>query len=280
MAKEVGCGTDVEGEVGITAGYGDFTLRVVQGQRPQVVGCTVVGPDDDVLQRRIDGQHTVVLSEVLLRREVGRHLERLVGQLQHRHAVERIDTHLVSVVSGQQVPALVKQLQGVGADGALIALGRELPVADAQTAVRPDGTDNGVEILQACRHALQHHTLVDGGTFTQHAVHGERREEPTSDAVVVEHLGVGNVVAVRLWLTVDDDAKHVENGVAMPVERRALQLVAAIHAVLLPLPVQFLEGQLAVCPQRIDNPSILVKYLCWFHVFLVMYTAEPTLLCS
>ncbi len=98
-------------------------------------------------------------------------------------------------------------------------------------------------------------------------MHGERRKKPLADAAVVEqHLRIADVVLIRLQLAVDDDAEHVENGVAMAVERRALQRIAVGHTVVLPLLVQLLEGQFAIGPERVDDPDVLVEYLSRFHV--------------
>ena len=128
-----------------------------------------------------------------------------------------------------------------------------------------DGTDDGVEILFASRCILQHQTFLHGSAVCQYAMHGERGEEPALDAVVTEHLLVADEVLIRLWLAVNDDAKHVEDGIAMAVERRAIEWIAVSHAVVLPLLVQFFEGQFAIGPERIDDPDVLVKYLSWFH---------------
>ena len=84
-------------------------------------------------------------------------------------------------------------------------------------------------------------------------------EEPLADAVVAEHLLVADEVLVGLLVAVDDDAEHVLNGVAMAVERRALQRVAVGHAIDDPFLVQFFEGQSAIGPERVDDPDVLVK---------------------
>ena len=51
----------------------------------------------------------------------------------------------------------------------------------------------------------------------------------------------------------------------MTIERGALQRIAVGHAVVLPLLVQFFEGQFAIGLERVDDPDVLVKYLSWFH---------------
>ena len=60
LAEEIGCGTDVEGEVGITLRAGDLALGMVQGQRAQVVGRPVVSPDDDMGHRCLVCQHAEI----------------------------------------------------------------------------------------------------------------------------------------------------------------------------------------------------------------------------
>ena len=91
---------------------------------------------------------------------------------------------------------------------------------------------------------------------------GERGENPSCDAVVAEHLRIADVVLVGLWFALDDDAEHVEDGVAMAVERRSWQRVTVGHAVVLPLLAEFLEGQPFIRPERIDDPDVLAEVHC------------------
>ena len=107
---------------------------------------------------------------------------------------------------------------------------------------------------------MSHRCLV-----CQHAMHSEGGEEPTLDAVVAEHLLITDVVLIRLGFAMNGNAEHVMDGIAMAVERRTLQWFAVGHAVVLPLLLQFLEGQFMIGPERIDDPDVLVKYLSWFH---------------
>ena len=50
-------------------------------------------------------------------------------------------------------------------------------------------------------------------------MHGERREEPALDAVIAEYLLVADLVLIRPGLAVDNDTKHVEDGIAVAGER-------------------------------------------------------------
>ena len=83
---------------------------------------------------------------------------------------------------------------------------------------------------------------------------GERGENPSCDAVVAEHLCVADEILISSWLAVDDNAEHVEDGVAMAVERRSRQRVSVGHTVFPPLLAEFLEGQPFIRPERIDDP--------------------------
>ena len=96
-------------------------------------------------------------------------------------------------------------------------------------------------------------------------MNGKRGEEPTLDAVVAECLLITDIILIGTWFAVDDNARHILNGIAMAVERRAMQRIAVGHCVIYPLLVQFFEGQFAVGPERIDDPDVLAKYLSWFH---------------
>ena len=96
-------------------------------------------------------------------------------------------------------------------------------------------------------------------------MNGERGEDPALNTVIIQHLQVADVVLVGLWFALDDDAEHIKDGIAMAVERRALQRIAIGHTVVLPLLIQLLERQSLIGPELIDDPDILVKYLSWFH---------------
>ena len=68
-------------------------------------------------------------------------------------------------------------------------------------------------VSEAClRHA------VEG--IDAHLVIGEACQEvPALYRPVVEHIGIADVVAIGLLVAVDDDTKHIEDGVAMAIER-------------------------------------------------------------
>ena len=175
LAEEVVGGTDVEREVDIVGRRPQLALRVVQGQRAQVEERGAAGTDDDMGYRRRVGQHAEILSEIVLRREVGRYRERLVRQLQRQHTVEGIGAHLVVGSAGQHIPAPVIQLQGIGAHRLLISIGAELLVSHQQPAVGLDGGDDHRQQMPAGRHRLQHQAVLHRGAVGQQAVDGERR---------------------------------------------------------------------------------------------------------
>ena len=88
LAEEIGCRTDVEGEVGIRVGRCNLALRAVQRQGAQVVGRPTIGTDDDMRHRCLVCQHPEILGEISLRREVVGHLEGLVGKRDGCHPVQ------------------------------------------------------------------------------------------------------------------------------------------------------------------------------------------------
>ena len=227
LIQEIGGGTDVEREIGVgrggRIGMGNFAgfelaLGMVEGQGAQVVGRPVVGADHYMRQRRFVRQYTIVFRKIALRRKIGRYFKGLVRQFSLRHAVEGVDAHLVVLRPRQQIPSPLRQLEGIRTNGFLVALGLKFLVTHAQTVVGLDGTNDGVEVFLTLRHAFQDKAFLDGGTVGQHAVDSKRREEPPLDAVVAEYFFITDVVLIRLEIAVDDDAEHVENGVAMAVE--------------------------------------------------------------
>ena len=116
------------------------------------------------------GQHTVVLAEELLGREIGGHHERLVGHLHRQHAVQRVSSHVVAR-EHQQIPAAPRQLQHVGLYRLFAHLAAKALVAHVHAAVQPDGLDNHWQVLLALRHVLQHDALLHRLAVGQRHVH-------------------------------------------------------------------------------------------------------------
>ena len=80
----------------------------------------------------------------------------------------------------------------------------------------------------------------------QHIVYREGREHPVLYGVFVEGFGIADMVAVAVLLVaIDDDAKHVEDGIAVAVEGAARHGQAAAHLSGDPLVVEGTEGDLA-----------------------------------
>ena len=172
----------------------------------------------------------------------------------------------MSACVGKQIPAALVEFERVRAECLLVALRTKRLVADEQLVVSLDGADDRLEVfLSRCR-TLKNHVLLDWCAVGQHAVNGERGEYPSLNAVVVQHFGIADVVLVGPWLALDDDAEHVEDGVAVAVKRRSLQRIAVGHLVVLPLTADFLEGETFVRPERINDPDVLAEDHCWFHV--------------
>ena len=258
-AYEVGRRTDIEREVGIVGRRGHLALREMKRQGAQIVGRAPIGPDDDMGQRCLVGEHAEVLGEIGLGREIIGHPEGLVGQTDSCHPVERVGGE-VPACESQQIPALMEQLQGIGGDRLLRGLGPEAAIADRDQLVGLHGADDGLEELLAGGHVLEDDPLLDGKAVGEHAAHSERREHPPLHRVVVEHLGIIDIVAIAvLDVALDDDAEHVEDGVAMAVERRPRQGGTVGHLVVDPPLTELVERQPAVAPQRVDQPDILVK---------------------
>ena len=264
LVKEIGRGADVEREVRVMLCRRKLALGVVQGQCAQVVGRKVVGTNHDVSHRLIEGQHTIIIREIGLCREVGWQLEGFLSEFGHRHTVERIGAHAV-VCQRNEVPALAVQPEDIGADGLFVALGPKLLIADAQAAVGLDGAKDGLLEFLTCRHVLQHDTVFHRGAIGQHAMHAECGVKPSLDAVVGQNLLIANVILIGSGLAVDDNTEHVDDVITIAIKRGALQWFAVAHVVVLPFLLYVSEGQALVSPEGVDDPDILVEFDCWFH---------------
>ena len=88
----------------------------------------------------------------------------------------------------------------------------------------------------------------------------EGREHPVLYGLLGEHLGIAYVVAVAIPLVaIDDDAKHVEDGIAMAVEGAARHGEATTHLGLYPMLVDFLEGEALVAVYGVDEPNVFFE---------------------
>ena len=115
------------------------------------------------------------------------------------------------------------------------------------------------------RYCFDFLAFLDGCAVAEHAVHGERGEEPPLNGAVAQRVFIADVVFVGLLVALNDDAEHGEDGVAVAVERRALQGVAVGNSVGHPLLAQLLEGEFLVGSERVNNPDVLAEGLSSFH---------------
>ena len=120
---------------------------------------------------------------------------------------------------GEQIPAPLVEFQGVWTEHLLVALRSKRLIADEQLVVSLDGADDGLEVFLARWRTLKHYVLLDRCAVGQHTMHGKRGEYPALDTVVVQHLRIADVVLVGLWFTLDDDAEHIKDGIAVAIER-------------------------------------------------------------
>ena len=270
LPKEVRRRTDIEREVRIVFRRIQLSLRVVQRHRTQVIGRPVVRTYHDMRHRYLlIRQHPEILREIRLRREAFRHLESIIRLLHRGHAiVEGVDTHLLLVVPGQQIPALLESLQGVGTDCLHIAFCIKLLVAQTQAMVGLHGIDDGLQEFLTCRRVLQNDAISERDAVGEHVAHCQRREHPAFDSTIVKRLRIGDKVFIGILVTFDDDAKHVEDGIPMAIERGACERTAPNHIVILPKPADILKLHPLILSQCIQYPNILLKNLCRFHCYL------------
>lgn len=84
-------------------------------------------------------------------------------------------------------------------------------------------------------------------------------------AAVGKHAVIGDIIPVVALPAFDDDPEHVEDGVAVAVERCTRQWVALGHLVGYPTLVNLLKRHPLVPLQRRQQPRILMEYIRLFH---------------
>ena len=94
----------------------------------------------------------------------------------------------------------------------------------------------------------------------------EGREHPVLQGVLGEHLGIGDMVSVAIALfAIDDDAKHVEDGIAVAVEGAACHGEPATHLGLHPVVVDLLEGEALMAVDGVDEPDVFFEEVGGLH---------------
>lgn len=85
------------------------------------------------------------------------------------------------------------------------------------------------EISDGCRaQLLQHDAVFEWGAVRQGCVDSERREHPSLNGVVVEHVRVGDVIFVVMFrVALDDDAEHIEDGVLVAIEGETVERICS-----------------------------------------------------
>ena len=206
-------------------------------------------------------QHTEILGEVGFRREVGWHLERLVGHLYRQHTVEGIGGDMMTC-EHEQIPTLLAESQRIGFNVLLIGFPIKTLISHLDTAVQFHRLDQHGQVILSHRHIFKDDTIFHRHTVGENRTDGKRREEPALYRIILEHLGIGDVILVAIHLiALDDQSDDIQDGIAMAVERGTLQGITIRHLVLNPFLVEFLEGDAPVSPNGGDEPHVLLKDL-------------------
>ena len=133
-------------------------------------------------------------------------------------------------------------------------------------------TDEAVQMLAIGGDALKEDAVVHAAALGKHVVDREGREHPVLYGFFGEHLGIADVVAVSaLLLAIDDDAKHVDDIVAVAVEGAAGHGNAAAHLGLHPVLVDLLEGEALVAVDGVDEPDVFSEEGGGFHGILLFF---------
>ena len=218
--------------------------------------------------RRLVGQHPEILSKILLGREVSRYRKLLVGQRDRPHTVKTIGG-IMATCKDEQIPPLMEEFEGVGRHHLLIRLSPKTLIAHQDAPATLHGPDDDGQELLTSRHILEDDAVLERDTVGEHTADGKCGEHPTRETVIVEHLRISDVITMTA-VAVDDNPKHLEDGITMAVERGARKGIALRHLVLYPQFTEGIKAQSSVASEGIDEPDILLEDQGRFHLIRVL----------
>ena len=108
---------------------------------------------------------------------------------------------------------------------------------------------------------------MDTLTLRQDTVDRQRREHPVLDGVLLQDIVVVDIVPESvLPVTFDDDAKHIQDGVTVPVKRTAGERNTFRHLRAQPSLVDFLQCQTAGPVDGVHEPNVFLEKGVGFHI--------------
>ena len=257
--------------IGIIFCAGHLPLRRMKRQRTQIIRRTSIGTHHHMSHWCLIRQHPEILCEISLWREILRHLKRLVRHLHRQHSVKSIRGDMMTC-KHQQIPTLLAESQGIRFNRLLIRFPVETLIPHHHPAVQLHRLNQHRQVILPRRHILKDNPILHSHAVRENRTDGERRKQPTLDRVILQHLRIGDVILIAIRLIALDDQSHdIQDGIAMTVERRALQRIPIRHLILDPLLVEFLEGHAPVSPYGGDQPHVLLKNLRLLHGLFIFH---------
>ena len=124
-----------------------------------------------------------------------------------------------------------------------------------------------MQILSIGWNGLQHDAVMHTLVFCKDAVHRHRGEHPVLDGILLQHIGIVDVIAESVLLVaLDDDAEHVQNSITVAVEGAAGNGHALARLRLKPATVDLFERYLPGLVDGVYQPDVFLKECVRFHV--------------
>ena len=252
-----------------------LALGGVEGLSEEVVDFGACGAETDVGDLACAGVDAETVGEELGSVEVLGWGEGIVGEQRHGafEAVEGEGLELgLVVLLGKEVPAAFVELEGVGAQMAVVGVGIEAMVGGLEATMAVEGIDDGLVVLHALGRILDEDTVAHVLRLVDELADGEARDEPVGEVrlVVVHGLDVPSIAVAAV--AGDDDAEDVLDGVESIVEGAFGQGCAVAEGgFLLPVLVDLVEGELTMLLEQVDEPEAaaqLVIFLNCGHCYL------------
>lgn len=201
--------------------------------------------------------------KILLPVEILRQLEGFLLKLDALDAVESVKPRVAELeIAAENIPAALEQFDAIRLYGESEVLRSvEGVVRDPDAAVLLHGVEQRRKMFAPRGNLIDENPAFQREVFADRAPHGEGIEHPLLKPVFIDIFRISNIIEIPAdFLTVDNDAELLENGIPPAIERGSVQRLISAQ-ILFPLPAvrQILVRDLPGAPDRVNQPRILLQ---------------------
>lgn len=274
LLDKIESGSDKEREKRIVGTAFRLLLRMVQGQGTQIVSQHRRGANEDGLGFGV-AEDAIVVTKIAFGTERTRDGVAVGRGREGDNTVEGIVAQFgVDIALSRDVPALTKDTHTIRCKAECVRFGTVVAlIGDFKDGTGSDGVDDGHKEPLPRRDVLEDDMRADALLLRDDLLHGKRVENPMSQVVAVEFVGVSDIV-VGLPATLSaTDVDVVEflylRAVALECAARVLALARVVEGCIRPTRRDVAQSDMSRGIDGVDEPDVTAKRVsnhgcqCW-----------------